>query len=341
MKNNTLRTTAITSLSIYLITFVTGFLGTAIAFLLGYLGILSWDRFWLFPLIPVITSLLLGHFFSQTVGKRFVRFVEQVNESLKQIAKGNYDVKLEGSPPAQEIREIIQNFNHMTEELAATEMLRNDFVQNVSHEFKTPLTAIEGYATLLQQENLSEEKRQEYTQKILQSTRRLNALAGNVLLLSRLENQELEIQPESYSLDEQIREVILLLEQAWTAKNLELDIQLDDCECSANPALMAHVWQNLLSNAIKFSPDSGVIGILLQHTPDGIRVSVSDQGPGMTGEVMHRVFEKFYQGDTTRSTQGNGLGLSLAKRIVDLHGGTIAVDSQPGHGAIFTVTLPN
>ena len=340
MNNRALRSTLATSLFIHCITFLSGIVNVAIAFFLGRLGILSLERLWLTPLIPILGSILLGTVLTFTIGKNIVRFVKNVNSALHHIAKGNYEIELTEKPPVQELREIIQNFNTMAKELAGTEIMRNDFVENVSHEFKTPLTAIEGYTTLLQQKNLSEEKRQEYTQKILHSTHRLSTLTGNVLLLSRLENQELEIQKETYSLDEQLRECILLLEQDWTAKKLELDIQLDDCICTANPALMAHVWQNILGNAIKFSPVGSTICIRLKRLDTQISVSVSDQGPGMAEDVKKRIFEKFYQGDTSRSTKGNGLGLTLVKRIIDLHGGTITVDSQPDHGSVFTVTLP-
>lgn len=340
MNNRALRSTLATSLFIHCITFLSGIVNVAIAFFLGRLGILSLERLWLTPLIPILGSILLGTVLTFTIGKNIVRFVKNVNSALHHIAKGNYEIELTEKPPVQELREIIQNFNTMAKELAGTEIMRNDFVENVSHEFKTPLTAIEGYATLLQQKNLSEEKRQEYTQKILASTRRLNSLTGNILLLSRLEKQELEIQKETYSLDEQLRECLLLLEPDWTAKELELDIQLDDCICTANPALMAHVWQNILGNAIKFSPIGGTVCIRLERHNTEISVSITDQGPGMTEDIKKRIFEKFYQGDDSRSTKGNGLGLALAKRIIDLHSGTILVDSQPNHGSVFTVTLP-
>jgi hypothetical protein len=160
MKNKGLRTTAITALTIYLVTFLTGVLGTALALLLGHWGFLSLDRLWVVPLIPILTSLLLGTVMTHTAGRRFVRFIERVNTALKQIAQGNYDVTLDETPPAQEIREIISNFNVMTRELQSTEILRHDFIQNVSHEFKTPLAAIEGYAALLQQPDLTAEQRQ-------------------------------------------------------------------------------------------------------------------------------------------------------------------------------------
>lgn len=340
MTNRALRTTAITALTIYLVTFLTGALGTALAFLLARLGILSMERFWVVPLLPILTSLLLGTLLSQTIGKRFVRFVEQVNEALKQIAKGNYDVTLKGTPPAQEIREIIKNFNAMTGELAATEMLRSDFIENVSHEFKTPLAAIEGYTALLQQTGLTEEQRREYTDKIIAATRRLNGLSENILLLSRLEQQEGLLETETFSLDEQLRESILLMEPIWSKKDIDLIVDLEDCAFTGNRELLAQVWQNIFGNAVKFTPQKGSISVSLEQTHEHITIRFTDNGPGMTEEEMKRAFEKFYQADRSRSSSGNGLGLSLAKRIIDLHGGTVEIQSQPNRGSAFTVRIP-
>lgn len=341
MKNKTFRTTAITALAIYLITFLTGVLGTALAFLLSHLGILRLDRLWVVPLIPVLTCILLGTLLSQTAGRRFVRFVERLNEALKQIASGNYDITLEGTPPVQEIREIIGNFNLMTRELSATEMLRSDFIENVSHEFKTPLAAIEGYTALLQQPDLTEESRREYTDKIIAATRRLNGLSENILLLSRLENQETQIEQDIFSLDEQIRESILLTEPIWSKKGIELSVDLEDCTFRGNRELLAQVWQNIFGNAVKFTPAGGEISVSLLHSHDSITVRFTDNGPGMSEEERLRAFEKFYKADRSRSSSGNGLGLTLAKRIVDLHRGTIDVDCPSGSGTVFTIVLPN
>ena len=228
----------------------------------------------------------------------------------------------------------------MTRELARTEILRNDFVENVSHEFKTPLAAIEGYVTLLQKKDLTEEKRQEYTEKILNNTQRLSRLSGNILLLSRLENRESEIQTEDFELDEQIRQVLLYMENEWSAKNIELDLDLEECTYRGNRDLIANVWRNLLDNAIKFSPDGGAVRVQLHQREDRVLITVEDEGPGISEEDRSRIFEKFYQADRSRSGSGNGLGLALVRRIVTLHGGDVTVESEPGRGALFTVDLP-
>lgn len=288
---------------------------------------------------PMITSVLAGCIISYFVTRRPIKTAEEISEATKAVAKGDFSIRLDENTAVYEFREMANNFNIMVKELESTEMLRKDFIENVSHEFKTPLAAIEGYTTLLQKKDLSEGKREEYIRKILFSTHRLNSLTGNILLLSRLENQELEISKKEFCLDENIRESILLLEEKWSEKNIDLDIQLCPCRYYGNEELLAHVWQNIIGNAIKFVPTNGAIAIKLFRQQNSVIVFISDSGPGMNGETLKRVFEKFYQGDSSRSTGGNGLGLALAKRIIDLHGGEIVVQSEEGKGTAFTVRL--
>lgn len=287
-----------------------------------------------------ITCIAIGTAFSLFVGKRFLAPVVQLSEATQKIAKGDFSVTLDENVRSEETRTMAHNFNAMTKELTQTEMFRNDFIENVSHEFKTPLSAIEGYVTLLQRRDLSEDKRKEYTERILQSTKRLSALTGNILLLSRLENQEIEVKKEIYSLDEQLRETILLLENRWSEKNIELEIDLETVDYKANRELLAQVWQNILTNAIKFTQKKGKISVVLRVHPSEIRVTITDNGHGMSAEVIGRIYEKFYQGDVSRASAGNGLGLTLAKRIIDLHHGRISVSSEEGRGSTFTVSLP-
>lgn len=288
---------------------------------------------------PMITSVMAGCIISYLVTRRPIKTAEEISKATKAVAKGDFSIRLDEKTSVSEFREMANNFNIMVRELESTEMLRKDFIENVSHEFKTPLSAIEGYSTLLQRKDLSEEKKEEYIKKILLSTRRLNSLTGNILLLSRLENQEVEISKRVFCLDEQIRECILLLEEKWSEKNIDLDIQLSACSYYASEELLFHVWHNIIGNAIKFVPKNGVVAIKLFYHNGDIIVMVSDSGPGMNDETRKRVFEKFYQGDSSRSTGGNGLGLSLAKRIIDLHQGEIMVHSEEGKGTAFTVRL--
>ncbi len=290
--------------------------------------------------VIALVSILIGTIISNYAGRHPLTAIIAMSNATQEVARGNFDVSLDENIRIKELREMAHNFNLMAKELAGTEILRTDFVENVSHEFKTPLSAIEGYATLLQKKDISAEKRQDYTKKILYNTRRLSTLTSNILLLSRLENQEIGIKKESFCLDEQLREILLLLEEGWTEKQLELEIDLDAVDYCGNKDLLAHVWQNILSNAIKFSPAHGIIHILLRRENGSLITSITDNGIGMSEDVMRRVFEKFYQGDFSRSSQGNGLGLALAKRIVDLHDGNIFVSSKEGKGATFTVILP-
>ena len=285
-------------------------------------------------------SIVMGMFFSWVATHRTFRQIDAFVDATQKVARGDFDVELKEEFRIQELETITRNFNSMTRELARTEILRNDFVENVSHEFKTPLAAIEGYVTLLQKKDLTEEKRQEYTEKILNNTQRLSRLSGNILLLSRLENRESEIQTEDFELDEQIRQVLLYMENEWSAKNIELDLDLEECTYRGNRDLIANVWRNLLDNAIKFSPDGGTVRIQLHQREDRILVTVEDEGPGISEEDRSRIFEKFYQADRSRSGSGNGLGLALVRRIVTLHGGDVTVESEPGRGALFTVDLP-
>ena len=286
-----------------------------------------------------LASIVIGTAFSRIIGKRTISLLTKLGEATQEIARGNFDVVLDEQVRADEIRTIVRNFNLMTQELAKTEVFRNDFVSNVSHEFKTPLSAIEGYAALLQNKNLSEKRRELYTSKIIYNTRRLSGLVGDILTVSRLENQEITTEKEAFSLDEQLREVLLLYEKDWSEKNLSLEPDLDGIDYYGNRELLAQVWQNLIGNAIKFTPEGGEIRVGLQKEPGQIRVTISDSGIGMSEETIERIFEKFYQGDASHGTHGNGLGLTLAKRIVDLHGGSIHVASTPGKGSTFVVSL--
>lgn len=319
---------------------LTAIFSSLLTFLLIKAGILVQENREIIFLIIAAVSVLVGTVISNYAGRHPLTAIMAMSRAAHDVACGNFNVRLEETSQIKELQDMAHNFNLMVKELAGTEMLRSDFVENVSHEFKTPLSAIEGYATLLQKKNLDEGKRQEYTRKILHNTKRLTALTSNILLLSHLENQEIGIRKESFCLDEQLRESLLLLENSWTEKNLELDIDLESVDYYGNKELLAHVWQNLFGNAIKFSRENGTISIRLSREGGLLITSITDTGIGMSDEVKGRIFEKFYQGDSSRSSQGNGLGLALAKRVVDLHGGTISVSSEKGKGSTFRVSLP-
>lgn len=285
-------------------------------------------------------SILIGTIISSLVGKRILAPITKLNHASREIAGGNFNVRLDTSSQIKEITETFTNFNQMAHELSSIEMMRNDFIANISHEFKTPIAAIEGFAALLQDSELTEEERMQYTQMILESTRQFSTLSSNILKLSKLENQEKITGQISYRLDEQLRQAILFLENSWTEKELDLELNLPKTYLNGNEDLLMQIWINLLSNAIKFTPRGGQIRITLVSNVEFVCVSVMDTGIGISPHEKKHIFEKFYQADKSRVREGNGLGLSLVYRIVSLCGGTIQVQSEPGQGSQFTIQLP-
>lgn len=291
-------------------------------------------------LICIIASLLLGAVIALFVGKLIIRPVQNISRAFDELSRGKFSVRVPENENVAEIREMAKKFNAMAHDLSHIETLRTDFVANVSHEFKTPLSSIEGYATLLQNNSLSMEKREHYTQKILENSRRLSNLSSNILMLSKLENQQMVAGCGEFRLDEQIRKTILLLEDKWATKGIEFDMDLPRQMYCGNEALLERVWSNIIDNAIKFSPNGGSIRIGMACAADKLFVTIADEGSGMDENIQKHIFEKFYQGDKSRREEGNGLGLALAKRIVELSGGEITVQSQAGQGSAFTVMLP-
>lgn len=285
-------------------------------------------------------SLLLGTVIALYVGKLIVRPVQNIGNAFDELSKGNFEVKVPENEQIMEIREMAQRFNAMTYDLSHIETLRSDFVANVSHEFKTPIASIEGYATLLQNHNLSQEKHDRYVEKILENSRRLTNLSGNILMLSKLENQETVLGKTEYRLDEQIRKCILMLENKWSAKNIAFDLDLPRQVYYGGASLLEQVWINILDNAIKHSPVGGTIHVGILPADTHLTITIADHGDGMTEEVQKHIFEKFYQGDSSRKAEGNGLGLALVKRIVELCKGKVTVESSPGKGAQFMIDLP-
>lgn len=287
-----------------------------------------------------IISLLLGVTIAVFVGKLIIVPIQNISNAFGELSRGNFSVKVSENERIAEIREISQQFNAMTFDLSHIETLRSDFVVNVSHEFKTPIAAIEGYATLLQNPALSAERHEHYVEKILDNSRKLSTLSSNILMLSKLENRQTVPQYSEYRLDEQIRKSILCLENKWTEKQLEFDIDLPAQTYYGCEQLLEQVWSNIIDNAIKHSPSGSVIQVELQRKENSVVVRIADYGDGMSEETQKHIFEKFYQGDCSRKSDGNGLGLALVKRILDLCKGTVEVESALGKGSVFSVTLP-
>ena len=285
-------------------------------------------------------SIIMASFFAYYINNHLLRPIRKLSEASQTVAKGNFDIKLDLRTDIEELNTTFDNFNNMITELNSIETLRNDFVANVSHEFKTPLAAIEGYTMLLQDESLSETERNEYISKITENTRRLSSLTGDILLISKLDNQTFNSEKHSFRLDEQLREAILIHEQGWTTKELELEIELAEICYNGEESLLLQVWQNLIGNAVKFTPEGGRITVRMTEFEDVVAVTVSDNGIGMDDATINHIFEKFYQADSSHRGEGNGLGLALCKKIVTRIGGSISAESTPGKGSVFTVILP-
>ena len=259
---------------------------------------------------------------------------------MDQVAKGDYGVRLSTKYVFREIRQINDGFNHMTQELSSTEILKTEFISNVSHEFKTPINAIEGYATLLQDtEGGEKELQKDYVEKILFNTRRLSRLVGNILLLSKVDNQGIQAKQTSYRLDEQIRQSLLALEPRWTARETEFDVDLARVLYTGNENLLMHVWTNLIDNAVKYGPDQGLVTMRLTQEKNTIRFVIEDQGEGIPQEDQKHIFDRFYQADSSRKAEGNGLGLALVKHILAVSNGTIEMENRQEGGSRFIVEL--
>lgn len=288
----------------------------------------------------LLTMVILGAVLSALSGQKIVNPFAEISQATQKVAKGDFHVRIRENYRMREMRELARNFNKMVRELNGIETLRNDFVTTVSHEFKTPLAAIEGYATLLRDEDLTPAEYDEYTGMIIQAAQQLSALTGNILRISRLENQQFVCEPSWFSLDEQIRQALLLLEKQWSEKRLELDIDLPRLDYYGSEELLMQVWLNLLSNAVKFTGPGGKISVSLADRENQVAVVIADTGCGMDRATQAHIFEKFYQGESAGSSGGNGLGLALVKSILKLCGGSIGVESALGEGAAFTVILP-
>lgn len=301
---------------------------------------------WMMALVGMSYALFMGLMVS--LGTRFIMYtgfqrpLTEIGQAARKVAAGDFTVHVHSQRKdnkKDELEVLIDDFNKMVEELATIETLKTDFIANVSHEMKTPLAVIQSYATALRKDELPQDEKKEYIDTIVESSRKLSTLVTNILKLNKLENQEI-IQSQSYSLDEQLRCCMLALEEKFDEKNIEFDADLAEVIITTDESLMEIVWNNLLTNAIKFTEAGGTVIISLRTDNKVAVVTVSDTGCGMSEETARHIFDRFYQGDTSHSVEGNGLGLALVKRVVDLVGGTISVDSEKNRGTTFNVELP-
>ena len=306
-------------------------------YLLNHVLPIQWDV----PLVvegPIVCA-IVGIISTGQLSRYFFAPIKKLRGAMDKVAEGDFTVRLEDKSDSKEIMEIYTGFNLMAEELSTTEILQTDFASNVSHEFKTPLSAIEGYSTLLQgSENLDESER-EYVERIRLNTQRLSTLVGSILLLSKLENQQIPTNQTRYRLDEQIRRSVVALEPAWEEKEIEFDVELERLTYLGNETMMHHVWDNLISNAVKFSPRNGLVRIRLAREDKKLVFTIEDQGPGVPEEARKHIFDKFYQADSSHTQEGNGLGLSLVRRILTIEKGSIEVENRSEGGCCFRVIL--
>ena len=276
---------------------------------------------------------------STLFSRHFNHLVSGLTGGLKSVAEGDFSRRLDpkkGGP----LEAAYEDFNKMSQELQSIQTLRDDFINHFSHEFKTPITAVKGFAELLREPETTPEEREQYLQIIIDESSRLADLANNTLLLTKLESQQFIAEKRCYSLDEQIKRCAILLSPAWEKKEISFTANLEPAEYDGNEELMRHVWLNLLSNAVKYTPEGGEITVTLQPSREELTVTVADTGIGMPPEVRAHIFDKYYQGSPNSGGRGLGLGLSIALRIVELCGGSIQVDSVENQGSTFTVRLP-
>lgn len=296
------------------------------------------------PFVTLGVCIFIGTIMAAAVSKFVLNPLRRLINATEEIKKGHYDVRVTDQTIIGELNNLLQSFNSMAGELENTELFRKDFINNFSHEFKTPIVSIRGFARQLQKDNeahmLTDEQRREYTDIIVDESDRLARLSANILMLNKFENQQIVTDKTEFYLDEQIRRAVLILEKQWEAKNIELSLELDEIKYLFNEEMLSQVWINLIGNAIKFSSEGGVISIRCREKDGKAVIDVIDSGDGMDSDTVKKIFDKFYQCDTSHKSEGNGLGLSIVKRIVELAGGEISVISELGKGSTFRVSLP-
>lgn len=327
---------------IFLINLITTLITAAlmyIAFSIGLLNEHNIESKMVLPIITLASCMLIGIIVSVCSSKAVLKSIKEFIEATEKLSRGDFSARLNVKQPPQ-FRILSKNFNIMAEELGSIEVLRTDFINNFSHEFKTPIISIKGFAEILKDDDLSKEERNEYLDIIIEESKRLTSLATNVLNLSKIETQAILKEKQMFNIGEQIRQSILLLDSKLQSKNISLDINIEDCNIYANKEMLNQVWLNLLDNAIKFNNENGLVSVNMKKKEKEILITIIDSGIGISKEVVSKVFDKFYQEDTSHSTKGNGLGLTIVKKIIELHGGTIECESIVSKGTKFTIILP-
>ncbi|WP_148322388.1 MULTISPECIES: HAMP domain-containing sensor histidine kinase [Clostridia] len=327
---------------IFIINLITTFITGVLMYLSFSIGILNERNIksrMVLPVITLVSCILIGVIVSACSSRIVLKNVREFIEATEKLSRGDFSARLNIKRPP-EFRILSKNFNAMAKELGGIEVLRTDFINNFSHEFKTPIISIKGFAEILKDDDLSKEEKNEYLDIIIEESKRLSSLATNVLNLSKIETQVILNDIQRFNIGEQIRQSILLLDSKFQSKNILLDINIEDCYVNGNKEMLNQVWVNLLDNAIKFNNKNGIVSVNMKKEEGNIFINITDTGLGITRESIPKIFDKFYQGDRSHSTNGNGLGLTIVKKIIELHGGTIECDSIVSKGTKFTIILP-
>ncbi|WP_088225591.1 HAMP domain-containing sensor histidine kinase [Desulfosporosinus sp. FKB] len=329
------------SIVVFVILAITNLIVGTVVFSLIQVGVLKKNdspNVMFLVVMLAIVSILVGTVVAAVISRIPLKPVNVLINAMNRLASGDYGAMIDlGNFSIA--REVSESFNTMASELQNTEMLRSDFVNNFSHEFKTPIVSIRGFAKLLKKENFTDELQREYLDIIVNESNRLADMATNVLDLTKIENQSILTDVTRFNLSEQIRNCVLLLEKKWSQKSLTITVDFDEYEIDANEEMLKQVWINLIDNAVKFSPIAGEIGISITKSLEVLAVSIKNNGTEICEEDRKRIFSKFYQGDTSHSSEGTGIGLSIVKRIIELHKGSISVISSPEE-TTFTILLP-
>ena len=298
---------------------------------------------WTTCAIMAIVAMIFGVLLALLAAKLPFRPILELMACMDKLADGDFHTRVKArfwQSKHPGLLALTQSFNKMAEQLENTEMLRSDFINNFSHEFKTPIVSIAGFAKLLRRGNLPEAEQTEYLAIIEEESLRLSYMATNVLNLTKIENQSILSDTAEYNVSEQLRASVLLLEEEWTRKDLELEMDFDEYQIVANEEMMKQVFINLLDNAMKFAPVNGTVRVDVTQDHRHTCIAISNNGPVIPPEIREKIFRKFYQGDESHAAKGNGIGLAIVRRVVDLHGGRVEVDSNDDW-TTFTVILPN
>lgn len=324
-------------ISVFLILGGTFAFAMILLFALGIRGSTGMEPLWIVGMIPMMALIAVP--LSLLIYRQVKKNLSVLIVGMEKVANGDLETYIP-TANAKDFAKVYENFNKMVAEIQGVEAIRVSMFDNLSHELKTPIASINGFARVLTEKDLPEEKKRKYLGIIVNESGRLGDLVKNILLLSKLDSQEIVAHKEEYSLTQQLRDCVISLENDWTAKNIDMSADLDDVYYNGEPQLMKSLWLNLLNNAVKFTPEKGEINIRLTADENNITVVITDTGIGMSGETLEHIFERHYQSDKKIAGAGQGLGLPIVKRIVKLCGGAVSAESREGEGSAFTVVLP-